>query len=76
MSHTFTLQVSGIDITSNYEDRLFNAGCDDALAAVIGGSLYLDFDRDAASFADAVDSATKDVERAGGHVESLVPPPG
>lgn len=76
MSHAFTLRVSGIDTAGNYEDRLYDAGCDDALVAVVGGQLYLDFDRDAASFDAAVLSARQDVERAGGCVEAVVPPPG
>ena len=76
MSHAFTLQVSGIDMTGNYEDRLYDAGCSDALIAVLGQSLYLDFDRDAATFDAAVRSARQDVERAGGQVVGVTPPPG
>ena len=76
MNHSFTLRVSGIEIAGNYEDRLYEAGCDDASVAVVGGQLYLDFDRDAASFSAAVQSAQKDVERAGGHVEAVMPSPG
>lgn len=76
MNHAFTLRVSGIDPTGDYEDRLHDAGCDDALVAVVGGTVYLDFDRDAASFDAAVRSAQQDVERAGGRVEAVMPPPG
>ena len=76
MNHSFTLRVSGIDTTGNYEDRLYDAGCDDALVAVVDGQLYLDFDRDAADFDAAVQSAQKDVESAGGRVEAVMPPPG
>lgn len=76
MSHAFTLRVSGIDTRGNYEDHLYDAGCSDALVSVVGGSLYLDFDRDAASFVAAVNSARQDVERAGGHVDGVIPPPG
>jgi hypothetical protein len=76
MSHAFTLRVSGIVTTGNYEDRLYDAGCDDALVVIVGGNLYLDFDRDGVSFEDTVQSARLDVERAGGRVEAVVPPPG
>jgi len=76
MSHTFTLHVSGIDTTGNFEDRLYEAGCSDALVAILGGSLYLDFDREAVSFDAAVQSAKQDVERAGGRVIEVMPPPG
>lgn len=76
MTHAFTLLVSGIEPAGDYEDRLYEAGCKDALVAVVGGKLYLDFDRDAASFDAAVQSARQDVERAGGRVEDVMPPPG
>jgi hypothetical protein len=76
MNHAFTFQVSGIDTAAEYEDRLYDAGCADALIAVEDGMLYLDFDRDAASFSAAVRAATEDVERAGGHVDRVMHPPG
>lgn len=72
MNHIFTLQVSGIDITGRYEDRLFDAGCSDALVAVLDGKLYLDFDRDAPSFDAAVQSASADIGRAGGRVVEVI----
>jgi hypothetical protein len=76
MNHSFTLQVSGIDTRGNYEDVLYAAGCRDALIAVIDGVVYLDFDREGPSFAQAVNSATESVEAAGGKVVRVVPPPG
>jgi hypothetical protein len=76
MNHTFTLQVSGIDTRGAFEDALYAAGCRDALIAVIGGVLYLDFDREGPSFAQAVNSAPDAVEAAGGKVVRVVPPPG
>ena len=76
MNHVFTLEVSGIDPTRDgYEDALFDAGCDDALIAVIDNTLYLDFDQDAPSFEAAVESAKRDVERAGGRVVRVTPAP-
>ena len=69
MTYSFTLHVAGIDTRAdNYEDALYNAGCNDALIAVVNDSLYLDFDRDAETYAEAVKSATHDIERAGGKV--------
>lgn len=47
------------------EDRLYEAGCDDALLSVSQGVLCLDFDRRAPSLFDAVLSAVRDVEGAG-----------
>jgi hypothetical protein len=69
MTYSFTLHVTGINTRSeNYEGALYDAGCGDALVAVIDDTLYLDFDRDASSYVDAVKSATRDVEKAGGKV--------
>lgn len=72
-SHRFTVQVSGIDLSGDYEDALYGAGCDDALIAVIDDVLYLDFDREAPSFAQAAESAKNDVERAGASGHFLPP---
>jgi len=73
-SHSFTLEVSGINPENpRFEDALFKAGCDDALIAVVDDRLYLDFDREAASFDLAVASATKDVSSAGGKVIHIEP---
>ena len=48
MNHAFTLEVAGIDIArDNYEDALYEAGCRDALIAVVDGKMFLDFDREA-----------------------------
>jgi hypothetical protein len=43
MNYGFTVQVAGIDTKNDYEDRLYEAGCGDALAVVVDGTLYLDF---------------------------------
>ena len=75
MIHVFTLEVAGIDIGANYEDRLYEAGCSDALPAVVNGTLFLDFDRDARSFSDAVKSAQHDIESAGGKVVRVMQTP-
>jgi hypothetical protein len=76
MNYAFTLEVSGIDIgRENYEDALFEAGCDDALIAVVNGALLLDFHREGVSFEDAVKSASRGVELAGGKVVRVVSTP-
>jgi len=76
MTYAFTLEVSGI-VTGreNYEDVLYEAGCDDALIAVVNETMFLDFHRGGLSFEDAVKSASHDVERAGGKVVRVVPTP-
>jgi hypothetical protein len=76
MNYAFTLEVSGIDTgRENYEDALYEAGCDDALIAVVNGMMFLDFHRDGLSFEDAVNSASHNVELAGGKVVRVVSTP-
>ena len=65
-THTFTLVLSGItEIDAEVEDRLFEAGCDDALLSTRDGVPYLDFDRESESLLAAITSAISDVESAG-----------
>lgn len=47
------------------EDRLFEAGCDDALLCSINNDLYLEFERKALSLDLAIHKALKDIETAG-----------
>ncbi|HLB56490.1 MAG TPA: hypothetical protein VJK30_04095 [Coxiellaceae bacterium] len=62
-TYSFMLVLSGVnDKTKNLEDVLYAAGCDDALINFRNGTAYLDFDRQAFSFEDAVISAIKAVE--------------
>lgn len=65
--YAFTLRVEGLD-TEQYEDVLYESGCDDAVVAVVDGALFLDFAREAPNFETAVHSATDNVRRAGGRV--------
>jgi hypothetical protein len=67
MTHVFTLQVTDFG-ADRYEDALFEAGCDDALVALVDGVMFLDFDREAPSMGDAIESAIMNVEQAGGKV--------
>lgn len=64
-THEFTLIVEGPDLQDeSHVESLFEAGFDDATVARISSIQYLDFDREAESFADAVFSATEDLESA------------
>ena len=66
-THHFRLVVDGVDLQDEaVVDRLFEAGCDDALVGSTGGVQFIDFDRDAASFDAAVSSAAENVERVRG----------
>ena len=60
---TFTLTVEGRGFQAGeVVDALFDAGCDDALVGSSEGVQFLDFDREAGSFGEAVLSAVSDVE--------------
>ena len=75
-NYGFSVLVAGIDLAAdNYEDVLFEAGCDDALVLVRDGQLILDFHRDGGTFDEAVQSATESIERAGGKVARVAPLP-
>ena len=58
----FTVIVDGIDLQSDAgANALFMAGCDDATAARINGVQYVDFDRDAGTLDEAIQSALSDL---------------
>ena len=64
--HDFALIVAGIEsLTSDVEDALFNAGCDDATLSIQYGLLYMEFSRRARSLQDAIVSAIHNVQKAG-----------
>lgn len=70
----FTVIASGLHPEeSGFEDRFFEAGCDDATIAFQKGVIILDFSREADSFAHAVASAYEDVRRAGAAIERIEP---
>lgn len=62
-TYNFSIVLGGISSrTPLLEDKLYNAGCDDALVCFYGSTVYLQFDREAASFQQAVLSAIQQVE--------------
>lgn len=72
--HSFVAEISGfVPETPNFENAFYEAGCDDALIVVVNDKLRLDFDREASSYQEAVDSARRDIEKAGAHVLSIRP---
>jgi hypothetical protein len=75
MQHSFKVQVAGVDTDEDraYEDPFYEAGCDDAMICVIDGVLFLDFDREAPTYTEAVQSACRDIARAGGKVVRVIP---
>ena len=66
--HAFAIYVAGIETNGQYEDVLYQAGCDDATVVVVDGMMHLDFARAAPAFSDAVGSAMHDIEKVGGRI--------
>lgn len=70
----FTIVATGLDpFAEDFEDRLFEAGCDDATVSLQKGVLVADFSRDADSFDAALTSAIGDMSKAGANVLSVEP---
>lgn len=73
-THRITIVASGMDPEAeDFEDRFFEAGCDDATISVQKGLVLLDFAREARTFLSALWSAVADVERAGAKIERIEP---
>lgn len=73
-THEFTIIASGLDTEAdNFEDRFFEAGCDDATIAFVKGLIVLEFAREATTFTGALMSAIEDVALAGAEVEHVEP---
>jgi hypothetical protein len=65
-TYNFTLILSGDGLLEEEAlDALFEAGCDDAMFSERDGQFTAEFDREAASFSDAVLSAVRNVETSG-----------
>ena len=66
-SHHFTLIVEGPDIQDEAMiDSLFKNGCDDGTVGRSEDVQFIVFDREAASFTEAVQSAIDDIQRTPG----------
>ena len=72
--HEFAIIASGLDPEAeDFEDRFFEAGCDDATLSFQKGVIIAESARDAVSFSKAVTSAYEAVLRAGATVERVEP---
>lgn len=72
--HEFTIIASGLDPEAeDFEDRFFDAGCDDATLSFQKGVIIVEFHREAVSFSKAVSSAYEAILRAGANVERVEP---
>jgi hypothetical protein len=72
--HAFTIIATGLNPSdADFEDRFFDAGCDDATISLQKGALILEFSREAKNFVHAVVSAVRDVLKAGATPERIEP---
>ncbi|MDE0286033.1 MAG: hypothetical protein OXN26_15980 [Gammaproteobacteria bacterium] len=63
-THHFTLIIEGPDVQEEaIINALFENGCDDGTIGRSDGIQFIIFDREATSFAEAVQSAVDDIER-------------
>lgn len=63
-NYTFSLILNGVNsITSDLENQIFEAGCDDAILYSKNGIVFLEFDRESNSLKSAILSAIGDVEK-------------
>lgn len=70
----FTIVAAGADLPDEtLEDRIYTAGCDDALLSVVKGSILLDFNREAKNLTHAIISAITDIRSAGLEIVRIEP---
>jgi hypothetical protein len=73
-TYEFTIIASGLEPTApDFENRFFEAGCDDATLAFVKGRIIVEFQRESRNFSHALASAIRDVIRAGATVEHIEP---
>ena len=70
----FTIIASGLDhAADDFEDRFFEAGCDDSTIAYARGAIILQFAREAETLSDAINSAIAAVKETGATVDRVEP---
>lgn len=72
-SFTLVLSPSFSELNEEVETAIYEAGCSDALLGMRDGIPFLDFDRKAPTFEEAVLSAIRDVKKAGFEVHHVEP---
>jgi transcriptional regulator with XRE-family HTH domain len=72
-THSFTIIASGFDASTDFADRFFEAGCDDATIGIQKGLVVLEFDREARTFIGAIVTALRDVYSTGAKIERVEP---
>lgn len=73
-TYDFTFVVGNADPhADDFEDRFFEAGCDDATLVLMHGAVAVCFNRSAEHYKDAVFSAYEDILKAGATVDRFEP---
>jgi MoaA/NifB/PqqE/SkfB family radical SAM enzyme len=68
----FSVIASGLDpAAEDFEQRFYDAGCDDVAIAFQKGHIIVDFTREAKSISEAIVSAVRDVRAAGARVDRV-----
>ena len=72
----FSIIASGLDpAAEDFEQRFYDAGCDDAAIAFQKGHIIVDFTREAKSIGEAIVTAVRNVQAAGARVDRVEPDP-
>lgn len=72
----FSIIASGLDPEAeDFEQRFYDAGCDDAAIAFQKGHIIVDFTREAKSVSEAIVTAVRDVQAAGARIDRIEPDP-
>lgn len=73
-TYQFAIIASGLNpADEDFENRLFEAGCDDATISFQKGLIIIEFSREAKNFAHAITSAFENVLRSGAKIERFEP---
>lgn len=76
MTYEFAVIAADVDpLDPEFENRFFDAGCNDATVSLQKGAIVLEFFRVASSLASAISTAVADVRRVGATVERIEPDP-
>ena len=67
--YDFTLRLITTEFTEKVANKLFEAGCNDALFYTDSNGVYLDFCRESSSLEEAISSAFTDIKKAGYNAE-------
>lgn len=73
MNFDFTFVVNADPHDEDFEDRFIEAGCDDATFVLLRGAAAISFDREAATYKEAVFSAYKQIISTGSQILRFEP---